>query len=554
MRPARTAVCARSRLPWRGPTEARPFPSLGWAILGWTYQHLPSPADEKEPLVYTDEQARRIVRWFEIDPHDGEYVYTRLLLEEAKGYGKSPFAATLNIIDFKGPVCFDGWDAKGEPVGVPWGTGRRPPAWIQIAAVSEDQTDNTYGALYAMLSARNGAIADDLRLDVGRTKVYDRDSPGKIEPVTASAGSREGQRLTDATLDETHLWTPRNGGVKLAGTLRRNVAKMGGRVVETTNAPVIGGRSVAEKLDPDIPTRGILAYAKRARETPQPDWTDERLRDELAYVYEGAPWADPDRLVRELRDPATDWDDGLRYWFNLRTAGAGKAVDPRTWDARRVQRGQPAGGTRIGAGFDGSISQDATVIRGCTADGYSFIWDAWEKPTGPELQRWLSTHPGRESWEVDRIEVNESVARLFATYSVGRMNCDTPKWKTEIANWAVLYGEDTVLAFDTFVERRFAPAVDRWLTGIRSGDHTHDGDALTDRHVKAAHLRKAGRVSDEDDDGRTMYVLIKGEDHSRIDAAVTDVLAYEAAMTMPPEPIPTPTATGRVTFIDFEED
>ena len=78
----------------------------------------------------------------------------------------------------------------------------------------------------------------------------------------------------------------------------------------------------------------------------------------------------------------------------------------------------------------------------------------------------------------------------------------------------------------------FAPATDRWLTAIRSGVHTHDGDPLTDIHVKATHLRKV-RLGDEDDDQRTKYVLIKGDDGGRIDAAVADVLAYEAAMTMP---------------------
>ena len=73
------------------------------------------------------------------------------------------------------------------------------------------------------------------------------------------------------------------------------------------------------------------------------------------------------------------------------------------------------------------------------------------------------------------------------------------------------------------------------MTGIREGNHTHDADPITDLHVKAAHLRKV-RLTDEEDDGRTKYVLIKGDDGGRIDGAVADVLAYEAAMTMPAAP------------------
>lgn len=522
-------------MPWRGPTEERPFPSLAWGgngVLRWTFDHLPSPADETKPLIYTPEQARQIVRWFELDPITGEFVNTELVQEQAKGWGKSPWAGSLMLAAFRGPVCFDGWDANGEPVGVPWGTGDRPPPWIQIAAVSEDQTENTYGALYAMLIANDHRAAKSLRIDDGRTRLYLRDMPGaKLEPVTASSGSREGQRITDAVLDETWLWKPTNGGLKLARTIRRNVAKMGGRTIETTNAPVLGERSVAEQSDPDRSTPGVLHFANRPAVEPDPNWSDERLLDVLRLVYGDATWTELDRLIREMRAPKNPWDESLRFWFNVRTAGAGRAVDPRLWDLRGVPRAVPHK-TRIGAGFDGSISQDATVLRGCTADGYSFIVDSWEKPTGDELVQWFGKHEGKDRWEVDRAAVGQAVDEMFANYDVGLLNCDPPKWETEIDGWSRKYGAEVVIGIYTNQESRFAPMVDRWLTGIREGTHTHDADPLTDRHVKAAHLRKVRTTADESD-GRTRYILIKGDDHGRIDGAVADVLAHEAAMTMP---------------------
>lgn len=520
---------------WHGPTPERPFPSLGWQILDWTYAYLPSPADEKQPLVYTDEQARRVVRWFELDPITGEFNYTEMIQEEAKGWGKSPFVGSLMLAAFRGPVCFDGWDANGEPVGVPWGTGERPPPWIQIAAVSEAQTENTYGALYSMLIANDHRAAKDLRIDDGRTRLYLRDVPGaKLEPVTASAGSREGQRITDAVLDESWLWKPTNGGVKLARTIRRNLAKMGGRSVETTNAPILGERSVAEQSDPDRPAPGVLHYATRPPVEPEPNWSDDRMRASLRSVYGDASWTEPDRLIREIRDPKNPWDDSLRFWFNIRTAGVGRAVDPRLWDARKVPQDVTAK-TRIGAGFDGSISQDATVLRGCTAGGYSFILASWERPADDELVRWFTAHPGRDRWEVDRTAVGQAIDEMFARYDVGLLICDPPKWETEIEGWARKYGDEVVVGSYTNQESRFAPMVDRWSTALREGSHTHDGDPLTDRHVKAAHVRKVNASAD-DSDGRTRYILVKGDDHGRIDGAVADVLAFEAAMTMPEAP------------------
>jgi len=437
----------------------------------------------------------------------------------AKGWGKSPFAGFIAIEELVGPVLFDHWGPDGQPVGRAWDN-----PWVQIAAVSEDQTDNTYTALYEMLTANDNRAARSLGIDIGRTRLYLVGRPGRLEPVTASSGSREGQRLTFAVLDETHLWTRRNGGVKLAGTLRRNAAKMGGRTLETTNAPLLGEKSVAEQsgMDP-----GVMHYARRPAIEPDPNWADERLLAALRETYGDAWWVPLERLVAEIHDPATSWDDVLRFYFNIRSAGAGRAVDPRRWDELAKPRDVPTG-TPVGLGFDGSISRDATVLRACTADGYSFLIRAWVRPAGVE------------DWHVDRTDVHDTIVETFARYRVGRMLCDPPKWFTEIEGWQTEFGDDAegdpiVQPLDTNQARRFAPAVDRWLTGIREGSHTHDADPLTDLHVKASHLQKV-RLADEDDDGRTRYVLIKGDDRGRIDGAVADVLAYQAAMTMPEAP------------------
>jgi hypothetical protein len=504
---------------WRGPHYEGEYPTLGWQVLEWG-SIFPSPADERAPLILTDEQARLVLQWYRLDPDTGEFRYRRFVLEMAKGWGKSPFAGFLQLAEFAGPVCFDGWDSSGEPVGVPWGTGSRPQPWVQIAAVSEDQTDNTYDALYGLLTANDHHAAKVLRIDDGRTRLYLRDRPGRLEPVTASAGSREGQRVTSGLLDETHLWNRRNGGRKLARTIRRNAAKMGGRTMETTNAPVLGEKSVAEtSATDDVDLGDVLYYARRPTVEPDPNWSDKQLLSALREVYGDARWAPVERFVKEIHDPETPWDDALQFWFNWRTTGAGRAVDPRVWDALARPRDVPTG-TPIGIGFDGSISRDATVLRGCTRDGYSFLIGHWARPAGAT------------DWTVPRKEVHDLLDATFGRYRVIRMLADPPWWRTEIEEWAAKYGEKTVLLFDTNQARRIAPAVDRWLTGIREGTHTHDGDPFTADHVKGAHLQKV-RLEDDDNDGRTKYRLIRGEDGRSYDAAIADVLAYEAALSGP---------------------
>ncbi len=110
-------------------------------LLDWLSDLLPSPNDPAQPLVLTSEQATLLVRWFAVDPM-GRFIFRRGQSRRSKGWGKSPFEAAKAIAELAGPVRFDGWDARGEPVGRPWGTMGDPPAWVQIAAVSEDQTDN----------------------------------------------------------------------------------------------------------------------------------------------------------------------------------------------------------------------------------------------------------------------------------------------------------------------------------------------------------------------------------------------------------------------------
>jgi len=50
--------------------------------------------------------------------------------------------------------------------------------------------------------------------------------------------------------------------------------------------------------------------------------------------------------------------------------------------------------------------------------------------------------------------------------------------------------------------------------------------------VEAAHLRKLKASADEAD-GRTLYVIVKGDDGRKIDACIADILAHEAAAAMP---------------------
>ena len=514
---------------WSGRGE---YPTLGWGVLEWMTAHLPSPSDHSRELVLTDEQARIVLAFYRLDPVTGDFTNRRARLEMAKGWGKSPLLAAVALAEFAGPVRFGGWDDDGEPVGVPvhWPV-------VEVAAVSLDQADNTWAALYEMLGANDGRAARELGIDAGRTRMYlTGGRPGHLRPVTAESSSREGARLTFAVLDETHLWRRDNGGVRLAAALRRNAAKMDGRTWETTNAPVTGQGSVAEESG-DAAVPGVLHVCRRAREVPERDWPTERLRAELEWVYGDSWWAPVDRILAEIADPANDWDDILRFYFNLRSAGKARAVDPGQWDAleRHVE---VSDGSRVALGFDGSLSLDSTVLRACTPGGYSFSLPGWSwvRPTGDAMRAWALAHPG-EDWRVPRDQVDEAVAQAFARFDVGLMRPDAAFWRDEITRWQRLYGEAVVVPFDTNSHRQMAPAFDRWRTAVATGAHTHDGDPVVSEHVRAMHTAHP-RGAVRGDDGRLPVVPVKGDDRAKIDGGLADILAYHAAMTMAAELAP----------------
>lgn len=340
-------------MPWHGPEHPDDFPSLGWQLLDWWAEYLPSPRDPSAPLLFTDEQAMQLVEWFRLDPLTGKLVYRRGYSRRSKGWGKSPVEAAKAIAELVGPVRFDGWDSNGDPVGRPWGLKNDPRAWVQIGAISEDQTDNTWSVVHYLLTENDGRAADALGIDAGLTRCFLRNQPGaKLEPVTSAAGSREGQPITYGVIDESHLMLSSNGGVKLARTIRRNVAKMGGRSYETTNAFRIGEGSVAESSYNAVRAGSPGIFADEVEAPREIDGVtldqfapDETLRAGLDIAYGKSWWVDKGRLVADMRDPSNTWEDSARFFLNWNMAdSAGWNIVPRDlWVQRAVAPGDLVG-------------------------------------------------------------------------------------------------------------------------------------------------------------------------------------------------------------------
>lgn len=520
-------------MPWRGPRYKGELPTLGYQVINWMHTYLAAPdRADYAPFRLTREQAQFVLNLYAVDPRTGQRRYRRAVLSRPKGWGKSPLLAALTCAEALADVVPDGWDANGEPVGRPWATLRTP--WLQLAAVSEDQTRNAWAPLLEML--REGPALDEYP-GIEPLDTFVNLPQGRIEFVTSAATSREGNRPVWCVLDQTEEWRPSNGGVKLAATLRRNLGKTGGTSVESPNAYVPGVGSVAENsaefwkriLEGRARDEGLLYDHREA-----PAETDLGDRDSLmrglavAYGDSAATaggWVNLERIAAEIWDPDTDSQDARRFYLGQITHAADSWISQPEWAAVTAADKVVADKDTIVLGFDGSRRRshsvtDATALVGCrVSDGHLFLLGCWEQPDGPRGQ----------DWQVPTIEVLATVADAFKRYRVVGMYADPAKWESHVASWEAKYGRRLK------VKASVAHPVEWWMTGGRSalivralekfrssvvdGELTHDGSSVLTRHVLNARRRES----------RSGIQIAKEHPESprKIDAAVASVLAWQ---------------------------
>lgn len=220
------------------------FLTLGAQIIAFCEATLCHGPGDKfgEPFRFTDDFARFVLHAYRLDPETRRRVYRLCSYLRAKGAAKSEGAAALACAEAIGPARFDGFDANGEPVGVPV----RSP-FVRCLATEETQSGLVYQTAAVMLEyARD---VHGLEADIGRTRTYLRGG-GEIRPSTAASASKDGGRETFAIADEAHLYvTPELHS--MYDVIRRNLTKRKAAqpwLLVTSTAFRPGERSVAEEL------------------------------------------------------------------------------------------------------------------------------------------------------------------------------------------------------------------------------------------------------------------------------------------------------------------
>lgn len=464
-----------------------PFPedgnTLGYGVIEWAEENLYRPDGVDELLRLTAEQQNFIKHFYAVEPSTRDafgqpvtwrFSCRRAVLRRAKGWGKSPFLGAIALAELCGPVVpvYEDGMLYGVPHSMPW---------VVIAGVSETQTKNTTDAIRAMASSP--ALID--YLDIGMTRILTPNG-GKLVAVTASASTAEGGRYTFAILDETHHWTKGNRGHDLADVIRRNLGKVDGRSIETTNAHEPGMDSTAEKsylaylairegrvITEDGDAGGGILYD--SRQAPDDiDLADRAaVKAGLALAYGDSHWVNLDRILREFYDPDLPPEQARRFYLNQIVAAADSWIAPREWHANRsdstpqLALADPARrsstGDTVTLGFDGSLTDDSTALVAVrVSDGAPFLLAIWEKPEGP----------AGVGWSVPKEDVRDAVAWAFAHLDVVAFFSDVAYWETDVDAWR-----------DEYAERLLVKATTRHAIGWDMRGHQMD----TTRAVEALH-------------------------------------------------------------------
>lgn len=496
---------------WQRSADGRfvlPEYTLGWHVLAWTATYLQHHAGA--PWRYTPEQARLTLWWYALDPQSGRFLWRDGVIQRLKGWGKDPVVGTWGAVEFVGPCRPSGVVAEegngwGVPAGQPLGE-QHPAAWVQIAAVSQDQTRNTMTLFPSLFTPR---AIDEYRIDLGKEIIYADRGRARIEAVTSSPRALEGGRPTATYLNETHHWVEANQGHEMAAVIERNATKSAdgqSRTLAITNAYEPGEDSVAER------TREAFEAADAGRaadvglfydslEAPaEAKLTPQWIRPTLRAVRGDSTWLDIDRITASILDVRNPPSRSRRFWFNQIVAVEDALLARYEWDQCEDQERRLNEGDELALFFDGSKSDDATGLMGCRmSDGHLVTLGVWQRPA-----QWDDSVP----WRVPREEVDAVVEQTFALYrplaffgdpGAGHDDEDGERyWDGYLDAWAQRYDRRLIVKavasgasrhavmWDMRDRRRqqtFTEAVDRFYRDVLERAVTHDGHKVLRQHV-----------------------------------------------------------------------
>jgi len=498
--------------------------TLGWEIIGWCSTRINALTGGGK-WNFTDAQMRILLWYYAVDKN-GEFVYRKAVMQRLKGAGKDPLLAVICIIELCGPSRFSHFNAFGQPVGK-----REENAWVQVAAVSREQTKNTSTLFPAMISDE---LKAEFRLEIGRELIHGMNGRIRLEAVTSNPRTLEGNRSTFVIANETWHWTHGNQGIAMYEAIERNVKKTDSRYFAITNAFIPGSDTAAERMrnqyeaaqegramDVGLMYDSIEAHPNAPLDPILLPWIIEGVRGD-------AVWLNPRSVIESIMDISFSPALSRRVWLNQIVAEEDAVYKLADWHklAEGFEDEMLHQGDEITLGFDGGKTDDATALVAYRIkDGFTQILGLWEKPVAWDALAGAD----REKWQVPQDEVDSRVHEAFRLYDVKGFYADVSLWESYIAEWTKAYAEGLAIkasgaspiGWDMRNKKAATYAHEALMQAIYDGRIHHNNDLSLKRHVMNARRRT------------NIHGISFGKESpdspKKVDAYAALMLAYKAA-------------------------
>ena len=422
-----------------------------------------------EPLVFAQWQSWLMDRLFEVNPETGLLRYRRAVIGLPRKNGKSLLGTTIALEHLvyadPGAQVYSAASDRAQ-AKVVFGEARQQvldnPALSRIIKVYKDVLElPSKNSIYRALSA------DAMRAHGLAPSLVVAD---ELHAWPSSASNQRGDELWEALTQ---------GSGDRPESLVVAITTAGGHTDTLLGRLYEYGRRVSNG-DVDDPQFGFWWWEAPDDSDPTDQDTWRMANPNLA---EGLmDLGDFEAAIAEAG--ATGFSGFQRYRLNKWVRLAGEDfISPHYWKlSERPVRIQP--GARVTAGFDGSISGDATgIVIQDVATGTLGVHQVWEPdPQDPE-------------WTVDQHEVEASIKKLFETYDVQMLWCDPSFYEANVLDWSKTYKRRVERIPPT--NHRVAPMAQQFLADLVSGEIGHDGDARLTRHVLNAVATEAGSFRKE---------------------------------------------------------
>jgi phage terminase large subunit-like protein len=453
-----------------------------------------------EPLEFTQWQSWLMDRLFELDPETGLMRYRRAIIGLPRKNGKSLLGTAIALEHLTyGPHGAQVYSAASDraQAKIVFGEARQQvlnnPALSRIMKVYRDAIElPSKGSVYRALSA------DAMRAHGLAPSLVVAD---ELHAWPSSASNTRGDELWEALTQ---------GSADRPESLVVGITTAGGHTDTLLGRLVEHGKRVSAG-EIDDPQFGFWWW-----EAPQDaDPTDPKVwRKANPNLAEGL--LDEGDFEAAIASAGSAGFAGFqRYRLNQWVRLAGEDfVSPHFWAEAKRDKSIPLGAT-VTAGFDGSVSGDATGIVICDVEtGILKVHAVWEPdPTNPD-------------WTVDRADVNAAIQRLFEDYQVKMLWADPSFYEPDVLEWSKQWRNRVERIPPT--NHRMAPLAQQFIADLVAKELGHDGDKRLERHVlnavatEAGSFKKEKKASPRKIDLLACAVLANGARHQTKDRRTTN--------------------------------